>query len=79
MRITRIRDEDHWRYEVCLAGDASSAELQAFGLLIRQLRAEAWPFLVGGSRQAPQVALFVGPLASTQALAFERAWGEHLT
>ena len=79
MRITRIRHEEHWHYEVQLDPDASSAELQAFGQMIRQLRAAGWPFLVGGSSAAPQVALFVGPFDSTQALGFERDWAEHLT
>ena len=78
MRITRIR-HDPWHSEVALGPDASSAELQALGRMIRQLRLAAWPFLVGGSTAAPQVALFVGPLDSTQALRFERDWAEHLT
>jgi hypothetical protein len=78
MRITRIRHDPHWHYEVRLELDAGSAELQELAVMIRQLRAAAWPFLVGGSREAPQVALFVGPLDASQALVFERDWPEQL-
>lgn len=78
MRITRIRRE-HWLYEVRLSADAGSAELQALARMIRQLRAGALPFLVGGSSEAPEVALFIGPLDPDQALAFERDWPDHLT
>lgn len=80
MRITRIRHQDtFWRYEVRLDDlDAGSADLQSLARMIRQLRSSAWPFLVGGSREAPQVALFIGPLDPDQALAFERDWPEQL-
>jgi hypothetical protein len=78
MRITRIRRDAHWHYQVCLGTDAGSADLQALGRMIRQLRSLNWPFLVGGSMEAPQVALLVGPMDATQALAFERDWDEHI-
>jgi hypothetical protein len=74
MRIARFDLGDGCVYRVYADDDADMHGTALIGQMIRQLRGEGWPFLLGGTLADPGAILIIGPLEREQEAAFEWRW-----